>query len=586
MKLKLPSDFFATILKVSVAGTLFLGMSQGQALAATNGYAYRTKASGTWHSAGTWERFNTTSGLWEDIIAADVPDATAGVTTIQSAHSVTLSSATAADQLVIAAGGTLILNADLNLADGTGTDMLVNGTLVTNTRTISGAGEFMLDAGATMQIGSPAGISGTGSATGNIQVSGLKTYSPAAAYMYNGTAAQVTGNGLPASLNVLQVNNLSGVTLSQAVTASNVVLTAGVLKTTQANRLILAAAGSISGASAAKFVDGPLGVTLASGYGELQFPVGKNGNFRTIELNISQSDGTPTIYTVEQVEGVHSGLTLGNTLEKVSGMRYFNISKSAGATLQEAFIKMNYGANDYVTDRVNLTIAKSEGSSWMDLKGTDGVNDGGSANGIGYIQSTEFFNSLGTFILANKIGGTNPLPVELVKFYARALETNVVLDWTTASEKNNDYFLVERSRNGKTFETVGKVSGNGTTSSANSYSLLDKNLPAGLHYYRLKQVDLNGAFEYSQVIKVTVKESRNSLTVYPNPTSGQLKLNSRDAISQVRILNVLGQEIFRQNLSGQQTATLDINFLPAGTYQLLTDGSQETAVTRFVKLDK
>lgn len=118
--------------------------------------------------------------------------------------------------------------------------------------------------------------------------------------------------------------------------------------------------------------------------------------------------------------------------------------------------------------------------------------------------------------------GTNPLPIELTSFTAELDNTLVKLKWSTATEVNNDYFTIERSKNGFTFETVTEVNGAGNSSSPKNYSALDKSPLEGTSYYRLKQTDFNGKYDYSQLIAIDYKNTSTGcvLNVYPNPCMG------------------------------------------------------------------
>jgi hypothetical protein len=98
---------------------------------------------------------------------------------------------------------------------------------------------------------------------------------------------------------------------------------------------------------------------------------------------------------------------------------------------------------------------------------------------------------------------TLPLPVELIQFSALKQTDGVLLNWTTASEINNDYFDIERSINGIDFEQIGRLAGSGTTSEIRKYSFTDRETRSS-SYYRLKQVDFDGAFEFSPFIKYSV----------------------------------------------------------------------------------
>jgi hypothetical protein len=127
-------------------------------------------------------------------------------------------------------------------------------------------------------------------------------------------------------------------------------------------------------------------------------------------------------------------------------------------------------------------------------------------------------NKYGVYTLTQKL---NPLPVELIAFNGKAENHGVLLNWTTASENNNDYFSVEKSQDGRTFTELGRKKGTNTASKV-SYSYTDPSKLSGEAYYRLRQVDFNGVFSYSPVI--LVKDGSASLSeglvidqVFPNP---------------------------------------------------------------------
>ena len=96
--------------------------------------------------------------------------------------------------------------------------------------------------------------------------------------------------------------------------------------------------------------------------------------------------------------------------------------------------------------------------------------------------------------------------------------SEVILRWETASEEDNSHFVVERSADGNSFEAIGTVAGNGTTSEINHYSLVDKDPYYGYNYYRLKQVDFDGDYEYSQIETVIISsQDVPDVIIYPNP---------------------------------------------------------------------
>ncbi len=114
----------------------------------------------------------------------------------------------------------------------------------------------------------------------------------------------------------------------------------------------------------------------------------------------------------------------------------------------------------------------------------------------------------------------DPLPVELISFIGRADNEKVTLNWTTASELNNDFFEVQRFINPEQVKTVGKIAGHGTTPESHDYLFEDLSPLGGVAYYRLKQVDYDGKYEYSNVIRVEFEGSR-SVKLFPNPGDGR-----------------------------------------------------------------
>ncbi|MFK7949423.1 MAG: T9SS type A sorting domain-containing protein [Saprospiraceae bacterium] len=122
------------------------------------------------------------------------------------------------------------------------------------------------------------------------------------------------------------------------------------------------------------------------------------------------------------------------------------------------------------------------------------------------------------------LNGPSQLPVNLISFEAIITNNIVQLLWATASEENNSHFKVERSTDGITYEIIGTIEGNGTTIDEQTYDFEDNNASEGRNYYRLKQVDYDGKFEYSGVITVDFSQ-KISVTIAPNPITKNSKLN-------------------------------------------------------------
>lgn len=157
-----------------------------------------------------------------------------------------------------------------------------------------------------------------------------------------------------------------------------------------------------------------------------------------------------------------------------------------------------------------------------------------------------FYYTLGSF-------EQEALPITLTSFEANVYkEDQVKIDWTTASEVNNSFYTIERSTNGTDFETVSSIDGAGNSNSLLLYSHIDVNPITGLSFYRLKQTDFSGEFDYSEIRSVRVaKKFKASYKAYPNPINKGDKLRisynvERDQTLYLTILNTRGQVISRE----------------------------------------
>src|SRR5690606_34740978 len=107
----------------------------------------------------------------------------------------------------------------------------------------------------------------------------------------------------------------------------------------------------------------------------------------------------------------------------------------------------------------------------------------------------------------------SPLPIELISFSLNSINTREVeLKWVTATEKDNDYFSVERSQTGQDWEVITYISGAGTSSEMREYSIIDVNTLSGVSYYRLKQTDYDGTSTYSDILSYNQKTEQLGIT--------------------------------------------------------------------------
>jgi hypothetical protein len=159
-----------------------------------------------------------------------------------------------------------------------------------------------------------------------------------------------------------------------------------------------------------------------------------------------------------------------------------------------------------------------------------------------------------------------PLPIELLEFNAVAKESTVELSWATASESNNDYFTLERSRNGVDFDDYAFMDGQGTTDSPFRYNLVDSSPLDGRSYYRLRQTDFDGSVEFSP-IRMVLFNSGLVFSVFPNPANDGFVLAGKYIFdAEVRITDALGRTVAAEPRRQDEGLYFESSRLPAGVY--------------------
>ena len=405
------------------------------------------------------------------------------------------------------------------------------------------------------------------------------TFSGPAAQIIGGTTASVLTMGSNVKL---VVNNPAGLTLQRPVQVNgSLALIQGQLTTTATNNLTLGAAAAVSGGSTASFVNGPLSRVQTGTATNLFFPIGSGKVYRPLTLTGQQADASTT-YTAQQFNQAPTARafpTAAGSLQRVSRVRYFNVTNNGATNFSQGTITLNYDGDDQVDAPAKLRIAKSDAAgNWLDLGGT------GTGAPAGSITSTVPFTSFSDFVLASTEAsgalGNNPLPVHLTSFTARRQGTGVRLQWVTATESNNSYFEVQRSADGQLFGALAKVPGHGSSANSQAYTFLDENAPTGTTlYYILRQVDADDMASYSPV--EAVRPGATQSGILPNPAHEQISFPAA-AEGSYRVLNMLGQPL----LTGRAEAglnTLELSSLGAGAYCLEVIGAAGRERHRFFK---
>jgi hypothetical protein len=242
--------------------------------------------------------------------------------------------------------------------------------------------------------------------------------------------------------------------------------------------------------------------------------------------------------------------------------------------------------------RNNIQMAKVSGATVSDVapgsmpNGASGNVSNGTLSRFGayYKLTARFATGFSSF--GAGIPGDPPvttLPVELFSFTASAPDSNIKLDWQSATEENVSHYEVEHSINGRDFEYLTSKAAAGNSSTLTRYGYMHKNQPYGLHYYRLKMVDNDGSYEYSETINVQqTLTNYAAAAIFPNPaekgvpTKLTLEADRNESLT-IRIMNIHGTEVLAHTeevAKGANTLHLRTHRLAAGMYIVEFTNSQ------------
>lgn len=458
----------------------------------------------------------------------------------------------------------LVLNGNLTIPSGTTLDNSVNNKNIGIAGNWSNSGTF---------------TTGTGTVT------------------FNGTGAQsITGT---TSFNALTVNKSSNnLTLNNATVVNGALtLTSGkIISNTYPSTplLQLGSTASISGGSSSSFVDGQIRAVISNG-NSLTFPVGGVAVSRYRPTTVSSVSATDT-WDVSYVgknptsDGYSNFAFNSANMAKVSQYEYWLVSNSSGTTA--AGLTLSYGTGSYGTPDIgnvaSLKTARWNGTQW------DVPPGGGTFSQTGDSFTGTVSVSFQSAFSPQTLASTDPasaLPVELLYFKGEAVQSGVQLSWKTTTELNNDYFTVLHSADGEKFSEIGKVKGQGTTTVAHSYGLLDASPVLGKNYYKLVQTDYDGKTTSFKTIVVDVENiDPINVKVYPNPVDHSQTLsvevtgvNPNQSID-FQLVNMQGIVLHNRTIQSDSNGMVNAEYTPteiaAGLYILRIGGASTKVVIR------
>ncbi len=417
---------------------------------------------------------------------------------------------------------------------------------------------------------------------GNLETNGILTYgSSTSNLIFSGLDLQtISGTGTISAWKMEVNKPANEILISRNVNIyGSLKLVAGILNTDASSTIIIQDNATSTNYSDASFIRGPL---KKIGNDAFVFPVGKGPLLRTIAMDVGTASVTD-VFTAEYIyqnpQTVYGNL-LDPSLDHISSCEYWTLVQSVGSSSKK--VTLSWGSNSCgVTNSADLRVARYNNTLWYN-EGASAIS-GTLSSGIVTSNTTTGF---WPFTLASTTS-MNPLPIELISFSAEPKDEDVITEWVTASEINNDYFTVERSINGVNFVPLDNINGAGNSTHVLNYKFIDENPLAGISYYRLKQTDYDGKFTYSHKVAVKIRKSGiRILSVRPDKSQSLVEVKlSIPSNSEVKL--------FFQDLNGKVTYTTSVKggdqyvFLPitismsSGIYFIRLSDGTETVSDKF-----
>jgi len=332
---------------------------------------------------------------------------------------------------------------------------------------------------------------------------------------------------------------------------------------------------SHSGASDASYIDG---VVRKTGNDAFDFPVGDNGFLRPISISAPANAADHFTAYYSQADPATIGTALETGLDHISPCEYWVLNRTGGSSDVE--VTLSWGANcSGVENLCEIEIARWDGAEWASEGngGTTGTTASGTLVSGSSCTTPAAVTNFSPFTLASTTSD-NPLPIELLSFEVTKCGFSACISWQTSTEVNNDFFTVERSKDGISWESIDEIKGAGNSTSALNYETTDYKPYQGISYYRLKQTDFDGKFTYSKVEDLEINGIENGQTiVYPIPAIDQITIKGElIEVEKFRIFTTSGLDVTSKVKvlnNNKLSLNLDVRRLQQGVYIIRTPNS-------------
>ncbi|MBI3233890.1 MAG: T9SS type A sorting domain-containing protein, partial [Bacteroidetes bacterium] len=461
---------------------------------------------------------------------------------------------------------------------------------------VAGSGSFVLKDKAGLFYTSANGITTSG-ATGQITLAGSRSYSKKAGYGFIGAGNMVSGNGLPDSVAALYIDkNASSniVSLNQSVTiADSVSHRIGILSGTATPLVTYSNNAVVNLTSDNSFVDGQV---QKEGDDAFVFPVGKIGTgYQPIAMSAPDhiSDAFAATYFRGNPRSLGGKLPSG--VQHITSCEYWQLNEVNDAGSSNSIsVTMHFNANsgcdtsagnNYITDLTKLRVLHHNGTRWENMgnHATTGDDNTGSIT-VNNITSFSPFAFGST-----QAAPVNPLPVVWGTASVERVNNLNYIQWTVSCEKFVDRYEIEYSADHQHWTTINSIEPNDHNGCIPvSYTAIDSaNYQVSMLYYRIKEVDFDGQFSYSNIMSLQLDSVSKKMTASfsSNPSFGEtisIYLNNVTEGSQIEIINQEGKLVYQSSISpNQKVLQLELNI--SGVYYIKTTNLYGSEVTKLVK---
>ncbi len=257
--------------------------------------------------------------------------------------------------------------------------------------------------------------------------------------------------------------------------------------------------------------------------------------------------------------------------------------------LDDAFDTVTAGTEGNATG-TNAVVLNTDGAGLRDWQDTDDDNDGiltsAEDDNSNMDWSDDFTQDQDPNTIPDYLynASSNPLPLDWISFKARFESGTVLLEWQTANEVDVSYFDIEHSIDGVSYQVIDQLEAYNNDEGINNYAYSHSSPIVGINYYRLKQVDFDGAFEFSITRAVSAVVNGITYDIYPNPTVGRFTVQANGIVSgQIELRDMAGRVLFEKSLAASSEVDLDLTTQEAGVYILTIKTFAGTIRRRIIK---